>query len=91
MKRRNFFKNLGIGIGALVVAPKVLAEVFIDDQPKIKINNDVNLGFKSFKRNGITITYKDWKILDDTNYLDRDGSEAWRRLSVDHHIKLMKL
>ena len=33
MKRRNFFKNLGIGIGALVVAPKVLAEV-VNEEPK---------------------------------------------------------
>lgn len=31
MKRRNFFKKLGIGVTALVVAPKILAEVIKDD------------------------------------------------------------
>ena len=31
MKRRNFFKKFGIGVTALVVAPKILAEVIKED------------------------------------------------------------
>ncbi len=93
MKRRNFFKKLGIGVTALVVAPKILVEV-IGEEEVIQINEITEIPPEWVNKYRTPIGSK---LTDGKEVLIYDESTEWmptNSASVNlkgNHLDLMEL
>ena len=79
MKRRNFFKNLGIGIGALVVAPKVLAEV-VKEEPENVFDVEAIKEQQEYIKNNPIIIKDKWQAYGNFH------NERWKKALTEAHL-----
>ena len=73
MKRSDFLKRLGIGLGAVVVAPRVLAEMPAKEENIALLEGE----YRSVTWEGKTFVFKEIKGLSDNGPIDLNYKRGW--------------
>jgi len=87
MNRKDFFKKLGIGLGAVIIAPEVLADIKIR---KVSKNEEYYKKLKAGEHGPYTLEREDALYVFDSGWWIPDKHKTYAKASLEADFLLAK-